>query len=121
MSNIVETVQDGIPNAKLTAFDTIVAPKIESAISSINASPGRDATSVTANSERGEHIGFTALFENVSKRNNILHMLSTNDETRENVLDEVSELLVLGSRFDRLPHSSQLPLKEIFPKQSYVF
>ena len=46
MSNIVDTVDDRIQNAILTAIDSIVAPKIELAI---NASSGRDATSITAN------------------------------------------------------------------------
>ena len=53
MSNIVDTVEDRIQNAFMTAFDNIVAPKIELAIRSINAFSGRDVTSVTANSERG--------------------------------------------------------------------
>ena len=53
MSNIVDTVEDRIQNAILTAIDNIVAPKIELAIRSINSSSGRDVTSVTPNSERG--------------------------------------------------------------------
>ena len=40
MSNIVDTVEDRIQNATLTAIDNIVAPKIELAIRSINASSG---------------------------------------------------------------------------------
>ena len=56
MSIIIDTVEDRIQNAILTAIDKIVAPKIELAIRSINASSGRDVTSVTANSERGEHV-----------------------------------------------------------------
>ena len=55
MCNIVDTVEDRIQNAILTAIDNIVAPKIELAIRSINASCGRDVTSVSANSERREH------------------------------------------------------------------
>ena len=50
MSNIVDTVEDRIQNAILTAIENIVAPKIELAIRSINASSGRDVTSVTTNS-----------------------------------------------------------------------
>ena len=50
MSNIVDTVEDRIQNAILAAIDNIVTPKIELAIRSINASSGRDATSVSANS-----------------------------------------------------------------------
>ena len=52
MSNIVDTVEDRIQNAILTAIENIVAPKIELAVRSINASSGRDAASVSANSER---------------------------------------------------------------------
>ena len=59
---IVDTVEYRIQNEILTAIDSIVATKIESAFRSMNASSGRDATSVTANSIRGEHIGTTALF-----------------------------------------------------------
>ena len=48
MSNIIDTVEDRIQNAILTTFDKIVAPKTELAIRSINASFGRDVTSVSA-------------------------------------------------------------------------
>ena len=40
MSNIVDTVDDRIENAILTAIDSIVAPKIELAIRSMNTSSG---------------------------------------------------------------------------------
>ena len=53
MSKINDTVENRIQNAILTAVDSIVAPNVELAIRTINASSGRDATSVTANSERG--------------------------------------------------------------------
>ena len=46
MSNIVDTVENRIQIAVLTAIDNIVAPIIELAIRSINASSGQDATSV---------------------------------------------------------------------------
>ena len=92
MINSVDTVEDRIQNAFLTAIDSIVAPKIELTIRSINASCRRDATSVKANSERGEQIGTTALFENVSERNNTLRVLNVNYGTRNNIPDEVSEL-----------------------------
>ena len=55
MSKIVDTVEDRIQNAILTAIDNIVTPRIELAIRSINASSERDATSMSANSERREH------------------------------------------------------------------
>ena len=66
MSNIVDTGEDKIQNAIFTAIDNIVAPKIELTIRSINASSVRDATSVTANSERGKNVGISASFENAS-------------------------------------------------------
>ena len=63
VSKIVDTVENRIENAILTAIDSIIAPKIELAISSINASTGRDATRVTANSERGDILGLLPLLK----------------------------------------------------------
>ena len=105
MKNIVDTVEDRIQNAILTAIDNIVAPKIELAIRSVNASSGRDVTSVSATSERREHIGSNAPFENASENNNTLGVTNVNDETRHNIPDEVSELSVPGTHFDRQPHT----------------
>ena len=105
MSNIVDTVADRIQNAILTAIENIVAPKIELAIRSINASSGRDVTSVSANSERREHVGISTLFENASGNNNTLVVSNVNDETRQNNPDEVSELSVSETRFDRQAHT----------------
>ena len=105
MTNIVETVEDRIQNAILTAIDNIVAPKIELAIRSINASSGRGVTSVSANSERREHAGINAFFENASENNNKLNATNENDETRQNIYDEISELSVPGTHFDRQPHT----------------
>ena len=105
MSNIVDTVEDRIQNAILTAIENIVAPKIELAIRSINASSGRDATSVTANSECGERVGINAYFENASENNNTLRVPNVNDETRLNIPDEVSELSVPETRFHRQPQT----------------
>ena len=62
LGKIVDIVEDRIQNALLTAIDSIVTSKFELALRSINASSGQDATSVIASSERGEHIGITALF-----------------------------------------------------------
>ena len=107
MSNIVDTVEDRIQNGIMIVIDSIVAPIIEVAIRSLNASFGPDATSVTANSEHGEDIGITALFESISERNNTLYMLSANDETRNNNPDEVSESSVPGTHFDRQSHTHQ--------------
>ena len=42
MNNIIDTVEDRIQNAILSAIDKIVAPKIKLAIRSINASSGCD-------------------------------------------------------------------------------
>ena len=88
MSSIVDTVEDRIQNAILTALDNIVAPKIELAIGSTKASSGRDATSVAASSERGEHVGLNASFENASGNNNVLHVPNGSYETRNNISDK---------------------------------
>ena len=101
MSNIVDTVEDRIQNAILTALDNIVAPKIELAIRSINASSGRDVTSVSANSDCREHVGFNAPIENASENNNTLGVTNVNDVTRCNSKDGVSELSVPGTPFGR--------------------
>ena len=105
MSDIVDTVEDRIQNAILTAIENIVAPKIELPIRSINASSGRDVTSKTASSELGEHIGINAPFENASGNNIILYVPNVNDETRHNIPDEVSELSVPETHFDRQAHT----------------
>ena len=57
MSNIVGTIENRIQNAILTAIENIVAPKIQLAVMSISASSGRNATSVSANSEKRERVG----------------------------------------------------------------
>ena len=103
MTSIVNTVEDSIQNSILTAIDSIVAPIMELAIRSINAVPGQDATNFTAISELGEQVWMTAPFENVSERNTP-HVLTVNDETRNNNQDKVSELSVPGTHSDRLPH-----------------
>ena len=108
MNNIVDTVEDRIQNAIVTASENIVAPKIELAIRSINASSGRDATSVTANSERGERVGINASFQNASENNNTLRVPNVSDETRLNIPDEVSELSVPETRFDRQPQTHHM-------------
>ena len=92
----------------MTAIDNGVAPKIELAIRSVNASSGRDVTSVSATSERREHIGTNAPFENASENNNTLGVTNVNDETRHNIPDEVNELSVPGTHFDRQPHTHHM-------------
>ena len=101
VNNVIDTVEDRIQNAILTAIDYIVAPKIELAIRSVNASSGRDVTSVSANSERKERVGLNASFENASRNNDTLDLSNVNDETRHNIPDEVSELSVPETHFDR--------------------
>ena len=122
MSNIIDTVEDRIQDATLTAIDNIVAPKFELAIRSINASSGRDVTSVSANSERSEHVGINASFENACGNNNKLGVSNVNDETRHNIPDEVSELSVPETHFDRQPHTHHSTPRAISrkfrPKQS---
>ena len=108
MSNIVDTVEDRLQNAILTAIENIVAPKIDLAIRSINASSGRDATSVSANSERKEHVGINASFENASGNNNTLGVSNVHDETRHNIPDEVSELSAPETHFHRQPHTHHM-------------
>ena len=113
MSNIVDTVEDRIQNAILTVIENIVAPKIELAIRSKNASSGRDATSVSTNSERREHVGINASFENASKNNDTLDVSNVNDDTRHNNPDEVSELSVPETHFNRQArthHSMKPPI-----------
>ena len=101
MNNIVDTVEDRIQNAILTAFDNIDATKIELAIRSINASSGRDVTSVSANSELRERVWFNASFENASRNNVTLDVSNVNDETRHNIPDEINEMSVPETHFDR--------------------
>ena len=115
MSNIIDTVEDRKQNAVLTAVDNINTPKSELAIRSINASSGRDVTSVSANSERREHVGINAFFENASGNNNTLGVSNVNDETRHNIPDEVSELSVPETHFDRQPHTHHSKNVACFP------
>ena len=108
MSNIVDTVEDRIQNAILTAIDNTVTPKFELAIRSINASSGQDATSVSATSEGREHVGINAFFENASGNDNTLGVPNVNDETRHDIPDEVSELSVPETRFNRQPKTHHM-------------
>ena len=108
MNNIVDTVEDRLQNAILAAIDNIVAPKIELAIRSINASSGRDVTSVCANSEHRERTGINTSFENASENNNTIGVTNINDETRRNSQDGVSELSVPGTQFDRQSHTHHM-------------
>ena len=108
MSNVADTVENRIQKSILTTIDNIVAPKIELAIKSINASSGRDVTSVSANSERREHVGINAFFENASENNNTLGVTKINDESRHSFPDGVSESLVQGTQLDRQSHAHHM-------------
>ena len=108
MNNIVDTVEDRIQNAILTAIDNIVTPKIELATRSINASSERDVTSVSANSERRERVGNNVSFENAFRKNDTLDVSNVNDETRHNIPGEVSELWVPEAHFDRQAHTHHM-------------
>ena len=101
----VDTVEDKIQSEISTGIDGIITPKIELAIRSIKASSGRDTTSIMASSELSEHLRIIDSFENVSERNNTLHMFNINDETLNIISDEVSELSVPGTHLDRQPHT----------------
>ena len=55
----------------------------------------------------GTHIDIwiTVPFENVSELKKILQVFNTKDETPNNIPDELCELLVPGTHFDRLSHT----------------
>ena len=105
MSTIVDMIENRIQNAILTAIDSIVAPKSELLIRPKNASSGQDSTSVTASLKCAQHVRNTALFENASDNKNVLHTSNVNDETQNNITDEVSELSVSETRFGRQIHT----------------
>ena len=114
MGNIVDTVEDRFRNAISTAIDKIFTPRVELAVRSKKSSSGRDAASVTANSERGEVIRITACFENIPERKNTFHELNANDETRGNIPDEVGELSAPRTHFDWQPHTHHRKLQTSF-------
>ena len=109
MSNIVDTVEGRIQNAILTAIDNIVTPKIELAIRSKNASSGRDANSASAGSERREHVGINASFQlGALECIGALGVSNVNDETRHDNPDDVSDLSVPETRFNRQPQTHRM-------------
>ena len=63
---------------------------------------------MTANSERGEHVGISASFENASGNKIVIHVSTVNDETSHDNPDEVSELSVPETRFDRQTHTHHM-------------
>ena len=98
MGTFVDTVEDRIQNKISNKSITL---KIKLAIRAINTSSGQNATSVMVNSERGEHTKITALLEKVSEKIYTLHVLKTNGETRNKSVDELNDLSVPGTQFDR--------------------
>ena len=58
--------------------------------------------------EPGQHIGITAPFENVSESNNTLHMLKTNDESENSIPNNISELSIPDTYFDRKPQTHHM-------------
>ena len=81
VSNIVGTVECRIQNAILTVIVSIVVRRLELAIRFKNTSPGQDATSVTANSEHGEHVEIIASFKSESRNTNVPVVSNVNEET----------------------------------------
>ena len=63
---------------------------------------------MTANSERGEHVGISTSFKKASENNNALHVSNESDETLHGISDKVSELSVPGTRFDRQAHTHHI-------------
>ena len=108
IGNYVDTVEDRIQNAILTALDSIITPKIEVGARIINASSKQFATNVVASSELGIKIGVTAPFEKVSERNKTLHVSNTDDEIWNKIPNGVNELPVPVTHFDRQPHTNYM-------------
>ena len=107
MSNLVETVEDRIQNAILTALDNIVTSRTELAV---RLSSGRDVASVTANSDSGKQIAFVAPRENVSGMDITFCDFNIAAETRGYNLDEISEILVSETHFDGQAHTHHLEI-----------
>ena len=63
---------------------------------------------MSANSERREQVGINASFEKASGNNNTLGVSNVNDKTRHNIPDEVSELSVPETTFDRQPQTHHM-------------
>ena len=82
-------------------MDSYVAPRIQLAVRSINASSGLDAGSVWANFERQEQLGITNSYVHASSRNKTNHEFDLNEETRGYNSDEDGEIPVMRRRFDR--------------------
>ena len=111
MDNINDTVGDGVQNSILTANKSIILLEIDLDFGSKNASSRRDAASNIVGPERGQLLGVTVFFENVSKRNITLPKLKTNFETENKFPDKVGELS--DTHFDRQAQTRQNSLLAI--------
>ena len=111
VSNIDKAVEDRTQNANLAAIDNVIFPRIELAVSSKNASFEQDAASCLEFWERGERMEIAAAFENVSEKNNTLHEVNANDETRRNIPDDVGDLSVSRTHSDRQTRSHHRHIK----------
>ena len=86
-SNFVETDEDKIQKAILTAININIAPKIELVVRSIAASSGREMANTRTESEREERVGITALFEYASENYIVLDVSNMNEETQNYIPD----------------------------------
>ena len=107
MGNFVGTVKGRIHIAILTAIDICFAPRIKLAVRSKIASSVRDAISIGADSEREERIEIFSPLENVSEKDDILHVMNANDEIRNIIPATASEFPVPGTHFDQQPLTHQ--------------
>ena len=106
MDNIIDTVEDRIQNAILTAIDSIINPRVELTVKSLNTSSGRDAVIVTGNSERGNVQRLLPFLKTYPKvTTHFMIYINAIDETRGNIPHDLSELSVPRTHFDRQSHS----------------
>ena len=103
--NFAETVEDRIQSAFSTAMNNFVITRIWSAVRSLNASSGQDVASIVAISERGEQIGITVSFENLSDKNITFHESNIVNETRGYSSTESSKFPVPKTHFDGQSHT----------------
>ena len=68
---------------------------------------------MSANSEHREHVGINASFENASENNNALGVSNVIDEARHDIQDEVSELSLPETRFNRQPEIYHTSIKNV--------
>ena len=101
MGKVVDAVENWVQKEILTNIINIITPRVDVALRLMNASSGRGASSVKANSEQEERVVITVSFENESEKNNKFQDFSANAETRRNFSNEKIDLSVPGTQFDR--------------------